>query len=44
MTERFAMYQMFLGLKQATLLAQTDWNCAAAALIATRRNATFSIG
>jgi len=36
MAERYAMYNIFLGLQLATRYATTDWNCAAAALIATR--------
>ncbi|MBX3155108.1 MAG: VWA domain-containing protein [Deltaproteobacteria bacterium] len=39
MTERYAMYNMFLGLHVATQYAERDWNCAAAALIATRQSA-----
>jgi Ca-activated chloride channel family protein len=40
MAERYAMYNMFLGFRLATLYAQNDWNCAAAALNATRASAT----
>jgi Ca-activated chloride channel family protein len=37
MAERFAMYNIYLGLRQATM--STSVNCAAQALIATRNNA-----
>lgn len=36
MAERYAMYNVFLGLRQATRYAQSDYDCAAAALVATR--------
>ena len=39
MAERFAMYNMFLGFRLATDHAATNWNCAAAALNATRASA-----
>ncbi|HWU90894.1 MAG TPA: VWA domain-containing protein [Kofleriaceae bacterium] len=39
MAERYAMYNMFLGLQTATRYATTDYSCAAAALSATRRSA-----
>ena len=32
MSERYAMYNMFLGLRLATVYAETDYNCAAAVL------------
>ena len=39
MAERFAMYNMFLGLEAATEHAVDNYTCAAAALSATRRSA-----
>jgi len=39
MAERYAMYNAFLGFKAATEYAAFDWNCASAALAATRRHA-----
>lgn len=39
MAERYAMYNAFLGFKAATEYATFDWNCASAALAATRRHA-----
>jgi Ca-activated chloride channel homolog len=40
MAERYAMYNMFVGLRLATEYAVSDWNCAAAALTALRGNAS----
>jgi MYXO-CTERM domain-containing protein len=39
MAERFAMYNMYLGFRAAVDHAETNHNCAAAALSATRRRA-----
>jgi MYXO-CTERM domain-containing protein len=39
MAERYAMYNVFLGFRLATQLAQTDYNCAASVLGATRASA-----
>jgi len=39
MAERYAMYNMFLGFALAARLAETDYNCAASVLNATRRSA-----
>lgn len=40
MAERYAMYNMFLGLHLATQYAETDYHCAAATLTALRTNAS----
>jgi Ca-activated chloride channel family protein len=40
MAERFAMYNMFLGLQAATVHAEADYSCALSALSATRRSAS----
>jgi Ca-activated chloride channel family protein len=37
--ERYAMYNMYLGLEEATAAAQTSYDCALAALLATRAEA-----
>jgi Ca-activated chloride channel homolog len=39
MAERFGMYNAYVGLRMATQLAQTDYNCAASVLQSTRANA-----
>jgi MYXO-CTERM domain-containing protein len=39
MSERYAMYNMFLGFRLATDYAVSDWSCAAATLSAVRTNA-----
>ncbi len=39
MAERYAMYNLFLGFRQATQYATQDWGCAAATLNATRASA-----
>ncbi len=39
MAERYAMYNMFLGFRLATQLAETDYQCAASVLSATRASA-----
>ncbi|HEU0037499.1 MAG TPA: VWA domain-containing protein [Kofleriaceae bacterium] len=39
MAERYAMYNMFLGLRQATSYAESNYNCASASLGALRANA-----
>jgi Ca-activated chloride channel homolog len=36
LAERYAMYNVFLGLRQATIFAQNDYECAAATLRSTR--------
>jgi Ca-activated chloride channel homolog len=39
LAERYAMYNVFLGLRLATRYATSDYDCAAAALVATRASA-----
>ncbi|MEJ7599731.1 MAG: VWA domain-containing protein [Kofleriaceae bacterium] len=39
MAERYAMYNAFLGFQAASQYAGFDWNCASAAIAATRRHA-----
>jgi hypothetical protein len=44
MAERYAMYNMYLGFRAATDHAESNYDCAAAALSATRRNGAAWLG